>query len=56
MIGGQAVQAVSERNENNPNITWERAKKRDIGLEATFWKGLLSVEADFFYEKRSICL
>lgn len=53
VIGGQAVQAVSERNENNPNITWERAKKRDIGLEATFWKGLFSVEADYFYEKRS---
>ncbi len=53
VIGGQAVQAVSERNENNPNITWERAKKKDIGLEATLWKGLLSFEADYFYEKRS---
>jgi TonB-linked SusC/RagA family outer membrane protein len=53
VLGGQAVQAVSERNENNPNITWERAKKSDIGLEGSFWKGLLSFEADYFYEKRS---
>lgn len=53
VIGGQAVQAASERNENNPNITWERAKKTDLGFEASFWKGLLSVEADYFYEKRS---
>jgi TonB-linked SusC/RagA family outer membrane protein len=53
VIGGQAVQATSERNENNPNITWERAKKTDIGFEATFWRGLLNIEADYFYEKRS---
>jgi TonB-linked SusC/RagA family outer membrane protein len=53
VIGGQAVQGASERNENNPNITWERAKKSDIGFEATLWNGLLNVEADYFYEKRS---
>jgi TonB-linked SusC/RagA family outer membrane protein len=53
VLGGQAVQGTSERNESNPNITWERAKKYDIGLDASFWKGLLSMEADYFYEKRS---
>lgn len=52
-IGGQAVQATRERNENNPNITWERAKKSDVGIEATLWDGLLTIEADYFYEKRS---
>ncbi|WP_229253775.1 TonB-dependent receptor [Dyadobacter sp. NIV53] len=53
VLGGNAVQAIRERNEPNPNITWERAKKTNIGIEGTFWKGLLSVEADYFYEKRS---
>lgn len=53
VLGGQAVQAVSERNENNPNITWERAKKSDIGFEATFLNGLFNIEADYFYERRS---
>jgi TonB-linked SusC/RagA family outer membrane protein len=53
VIGGSAVQAIRERNQPNPNITWERAKKTDIGLEATLWKGLLNIEADYFYEKRS---
>ncbi|RRB02684.1 SusC/RagA family TonB-linked outer membrane protein [Larkinella rosea] len=53
VIGGNAVQAIRERNEPNPNITWERAKKTDIGIEGTFWKGLLNIEADYFYEKRS---
>ncbi|MCF0053442.1 TonB-dependent receptor [Dyadobacter sp. LJ53] len=53
VIGGNAVQAIRERNEPNPNITWERAKKTDIGIEATLWKGLLNIEADYFHEKRS---
>lgn len=53
VLGGSAVQAVRERNEPNPNITWERAKKTDVGIEASLWRGLLNVEADFFYEKRS---
>ncbi|GAB3898107.1 TonB-dependent receptor [Larkinella knui] len=53
VLGGNAVQALRERNEPNPNITWERAKKTDVGLEATLWKGLLNLEMDYFYEKRS---
>lgn len=53
VIGGNAVQAIRERTESNPNITWERAKKLDLGLEASLWNGLLNVEADYFYEKRS---
>jgi hypothetical protein len=38
--------------EPNPNITWERAKKADIGLEGTFWNGVLGFELDYFNEKR----
>jgi len=53
VLGKNAVQGISERAEPNPNITWERAKKTDIGLEATLWKGLLGIEIDYFYEKRS---
>ena len=47
------MQGIAPRIEANPNITWERARKSDIGLEATLWKGLLNIEADYFYEKRS---
>ncbi|MDQ6477058.1 TonB-dependent receptor [Dyadobacter sp. LHD-138] len=53
VIGGNAVQAVRERNQSNPNITWERARKTDVGLEGTLWRGLLNFEVDYFYEKRS---
>ena len=52
-FGNTAVQGVSERPEPNPNITWERAKKTDIGLEVGLWNGLFDFEIDYFYEKRS---
>lgn len=53
LFGGSAVQGIREREEPNLDITWERAKKTDIGLEATLWKGLLNIEVDYFHEKRS---
>lgn len=53
VIGNAITQGIAENLQGNPNITWERAKKFDIGTEATLWNGLLGVEADYFYEKRS---
>ncbi|MDB5210848.1 MAG: hypothetical protein JWQ30_1675, partial [Sediminibacterium sp.] len=35
----------------NNSFTWEKAVIQDIGLEATLWKGLLSMEADYFYKR-----
>jgi hypothetical protein len=39
--------------EANPNITWEISTKTDVGFEATLWNGLLTIEADYFYEHRT---
>lgn len=50
---GGLVQGSFLPRENNPDITWEEAKKTDVGLEASLWKGALHFEADYFYEKRS---
>lgn len=36
----------------NPDITWERARKYDVGLETKFFKDRLSIDYDWFYEKR----
>jgi TonB-linked SusC/RagA family outer membrane protein len=52
ILNGGAVQGLYENAEPNTMITWERAKKTDIGLEANLWKGLLTIEADYFFEKR----
>jgi len=48
-----STQGLMESSQANPNITWERAKKKDIGLDADLWDGLLTAEFDYFYEKRT---
>lgn len=53
VIGGNATQGIAENLQGNPGITWERSKKYDIGLDGSVWRGALSIEADYFYEKRS---
>lgn len=53
IIGGNAVQVVTERAEPNRLITWERARKTDVGLELSLFNSFLDLEMDYFYEKRS---
>lgn len=53
ILNGTQTQGLYERNEPNPNITWEKAAKTDIGFEARLWNGLLNIEADYFYERRA---
>lgn len=36
----------------NPDVTWEKSIKRNVGLEAAFLKNRLSITADLFDEKR----
>lgn len=50
---GKMVQGARVTQENNPNITWEISEKSDIGFEAGLWNSLLTIEFDFFFEKRS---
>lgn len=52
-FGNSIGTGVRERAEPNIDITWERAKKTDIGLELSVLQGALSMEIDYFYEKRS---
>ena len=53
ILNGTQTQGLYERAEPNPTITWEKASKTDIGLEARLWNGLLNIEADYFYERRA---
>ncbi len=53
VFNGNVVSGAHETAEPNPNITWERSKKTDVGIDATLWNGLLGLSADYFYEKRS---
>lgn len=53
ILNGGQTQGLYENTEPNPNITWEKAKKTDIGLEARLLNGLINIEADYFFEKRA---
>ena len=35
----------------NPNLFWETTQQLDLGLEASFFKGSLNVELDYYYKK-----
>ncbi len=37
----------------NENVTWEKAKKLNIGLDVDFWKSLFHLSVDLFHEKRT---
>lgn len=44
---------IREGATGNPDVTWERAIKQNIGLEMWFWKDKIRFTADVFHEKRS---
>lgn len=49
---GNPTTGVHEMKQSNPFITWERAKKFDVGFDGVLWRGLLSFSVDYFYDKR----
>ncbi len=52
-FGGVPVMGMWENIQGNPLITWEKANKFDVGVEFAVLNNMLSLEADYFYEKRS---
>ncbi len=52
IFDGGVSQGFRETSQANPFITWEKAKKTDVGFELSILKGLFSIEADYFSEKR----
>jgi TonB-linked SusC/RagA family outer membrane protein len=49
---GNWLQAVKELTSGNENVTWETAKKANIGVDAAFLKDRLHAYVDFFWEDR----
>lgn len=46
------LQAVKELTSGNPNVTWETARKINVGVDAGFFKDKLHAYVDFFWEDR----
>jgi len=53
VFGASDVPGIYSNTMPNPDITWERSTKWDLGLDASLWKGLLGLELTVFNEKRS---
>jgi TonB-linked SusC/RagA family outer membrane protein len=48
----QSVNTIREGDLGNPNVTWEKARKFDIGLDANLVGDKLSFTIDYFYDFR----
>ena len=54
IVGGNYAQynAIREGRANNPILTWERALKSNLGIEANFFKSKINLVVDVFKETR----
>ena len=52
-FGNNSVTTIYEGQYPNYGVTWERAHKYDVGLDFSFFNGLLRGNFDYFYEKRN---
>lgn len=48
----QPVSTISEGDLGNENVTWEKARKFDVGIDANLFGDKLSVTIDYFYDVR----
>jgi TonB-linked SusC/RagA family outer membrane protein len=47
-----AYNAIREGRANNPFLTWEKALKSNLGIEANFWNNKINLVVDLFSEER----
>lgn len=50
---GNVYQTITEGRLASSDVTWETVRKLDIGFDALFLDGKLSMTADYFYDKRT---
>ena len=52
-IGDNSFGGIQQGSIANQNVTWEVARKENIGFDSEFFKGLLGLTFDYFYEYRN---
>lgn len=52
VFGSSPAPVIASAGLANPNITWETMKMTNVGLDGTFWDGLLGFELEYFYRLR----
>lgn len=53
ILNDQVIKSLSESRVPNLNFTWEKANNMNFGFDAGFLNNKLSLEFDYFYNKRS---
>lgn len=53
LIDGGSSLSIRDIGLPNPNITWRRNATYNVGLDGSFWNGLLGFELDVFYREVS---
>lgn len=52
VFGASPAPIIASAGLANPNITWETMRMSNVGVDATFWDGLLGFTVDGFYRLR----
>lgn len=52
-FGSGTVSSAEEALDPNPNISWEKATKHNLGIEMDLFNSELGIEFDIFYDKRT---
>ncbi len=50
---GNSYSGAYETQIGNPDVTWEKSKNSDLGLDLSLWNGGLSLTADYFWDHRT---
>ena len=53
MFGGNQVTGIGFIGMVNPNITWYKATTSNVGIDGTFWNGMLNFQFDAFKRERT---
>lgn len=51
-VGDNLLNGIRQGNIANPDATWEKSRKLNIGLESSFFNGMFGINFDYFREKR----
>ena len=49
IFNGNVHSSLYTSNVANPELTWSKTRTTNLGFDATLWGGMLSMEADWFY-------
>jgi TonB-linked SusC/RagA family outer membrane protein len=49
VIGGVLTQGAAMTTLTDPTLRWESTQTSDVGFESSFWKGMLNLNASYFY-------